>query len=388
MNKNKNSVGIVKTEYFTFAEKKDDFLVLDSGEKFGPIIVAYETYGQLNSNKNNAVLICHALSGDAHAAGYHKKSDKKPGWWDDMIGPGKAFDTNKYFIISSNVLGGCVGTTGPASINPKTKHPYGMKFPVVTIGDMVKVQRCLMEYLGVEKLLSVAGGSMGGMQALEWALRYPKFVASSMVIASTSYLSAQSIAFDAVGRNAITSDPNWHKGNYYGKAIPATGLSIARMIGHITYLSDESMHQKFGRRLQNKDAFSFDFSTEFQVESYLDYQGSKFVERFDANTYLYVTKAMDYFDVANYYGGGNLVKAFKKIRSRMLIMSFSSDWLFPPYQSQEIVDAMIKTGRDVSYLNIQSAYGHDAFLLEHKVESRVIKNFLAATMRGEHNEAF
>ncbi len=372
-------MGLVKTQYYTFAESSADRLQLDSGTDFGPITVAYETYGTLNPARDNAVLITHALSGDAHAAGYHSSRDSKPGWWDDMIGPGKPYDTDKYFMICSNVLGGCVGTTGPSSINPETGRPYGLKFPVVTIGDMVKVQKRLVEHLGIEKLLCVAGGSMGGMQSLEWALRYPEALHGCMVIAATSRLSAQSIAFDAVGRNAILSDTHFHEGDYYDKTPPVQGLSIARMIGHITYLSDISMHRKFGRRLQKNDSFNFDFSSEFQVESYLNHQGSKFVERFDANTYLYVTKAMDYFDVAEYYGKGDLAKAVEHIKADLLVLSFSSDWLFPPYQSEELVQALVRSQRDVTYLNIESPYGHDSFLLEFDTMSRIVRNFLSAT---------
>lgn len=296
-----------------------------------------------------------------------------------MVGPGKPFDTGKYFIICSNVLGGCVGTTGPSSLDPATGRPYGLRFPVVTIGDMVKVQKRLVEHLGIQKLLCVAGGSMGGMQSLEWALRYPDAMESCMVIAATSRLSAQSIAFDAVGRNAILSDNHFSQGDYYDSHPPTQGLSIARMIGHITYLSDISMHRKFGRRLQKNESFNFDFSSEFQVESYLNHQGSKFVERFDANTYLYVTKAMDYFDVAEYYGQGDLARAVQNIQAAMLVLSFSSDWLFPPYQSEELVQALVRSQRNVSYLNIESPYGHDSFLLEFEVMSRIVRNFLAAS---------
>lgn len=373
------SVGIVETRFARFAEKPEDYIELDSGRKFGPVTVAYETYGTLNEKKDNAVLICHALSGDAHAAGFHREWNHKPGWWDDAVGPGKAFDTNRYFIICSNVIGGCVGTTGPATTDPATGRPYGLRFPVVTIGDMVKVEKLLVDSLGISKLLAVAGGSMGGMQALEWALRYPENTAASIVIAATPRLSPQSIAFHAVGRNSITSDPNFMNGDFYGSALPSRGLSIARMVGHITYLSDESMNRKFGRRLQNRDEFSYDFSAEFEVESYLEYNGLKFVERFDANSYLYVTKAMDYFDVAQTYGNGSLDKALENVKSRMLVLSFTSDWLFPPNQSQEIVDSMIRNGKDVSYYNIPSAYGHDAFLLEVEVLGEILSKFLAAT---------
>ncbi len=379
----------MSTQYFTFAEQADDFLLLDSGVRFGPITVAYETYGTLNERADNAILVTHALTGDAHAAGYHSKKDDKAGWWESMIGPGKAFDTDKYFVICSNVLGGCVGTTGPSSLDPRTGRPYGLDFPVVTIGDMVKVQKRLVEHLGIHKLLCVAGGSMGGMQSLEWGLRYPDAMHNIMVIASTARLSAQSIAFDAVGRNAILSDPHFEKGNFYGKPIPAKGLSIARMIGHITYLSDLSMHKKFGRRLQKNDNYNFDFNSEFEVESYLDYQGNKFVERFDANTYLYVTKAMSYFDVASYYDKDNLAKAVEAIKARILVVSFTSDWLFPPYQSQELVKALIHSNKKVSYFNIESPYGHDSFLLEFETLTRIVESSLYATyheVRGGRNE--
>ncbi len=375
----KGDLGVVETKYVTFAQNEKEFIKLSSGKKFGPITVAYETYGELNRDKTNAVLICHALSGNAHAAGYHKSIGHKPGWWNDAVGPGKAIDTDKYFVICSNVIGGCAGTTGPSSINPQTGKPYGATFPVITIGDMVKVQKLLIDYLGIEKLLCVIGGSMGGMQALEWSLMYPDNIFSAVVIAATARLSPQSIAFNAVGRNAIIRDENWHNGDYYGKAIPSVGLSIARMIGHITYLSDESMHKKFGRRLQERERLGFDFSKEFQVESYLDYQGNKFVEIFDANTYLYVTKAMDYFDVAATYGKGSLDEAMKRVKSRMLVISFTSDWLFPPYQSQEIVYALLKQKKDATYFNIESSYGHDAFLLEIDLEEKVISSFIDAT---------
>ncbi|MGC8765111.1 MAG: homoserine O-acetyltransferase MetX [Brevinematia bacterium] len=382
----KADIGVVETKFVKFAEKESEYIKLSSGRRFGPITVAYETYGELNSEKTNAILICHALSGNAHAAGYHDSRKQKPGWWNDAVGPGKAIDTDKYFVICSNVLGGCAGTTGPSSINPQTGKPYGATFPVITISDMVRVQKLLIDYLGIKKLLCVIGGSMGGMQALEWALQYPESIASSVVIAATARLSPQSIAFNAVGRNAIIRDENWNNGDYYGKAIPSVGLSIARMIGHITYLSDESMHKKFGRRLQEKSELGFNFSKEFQVESYLDYQGNKFVEIFDANTYLYVTKAMDYFDVAASYGRGSLEEAMKRIKSRMLVLSFTSDWLFPPYQSQEMVYALLKQKKDVTYFNIESSYGHDAFLLEIELEEKIISSFIDATFEKVRNK--
>ncbi len=371
--KDKNSVGIVKPKDFTFAHPPDE-LILDSGKKLGPITLRYETYGELNREKSNAILILHAFSGDAHAAGYHSENDKSPGWWDSMIGPGKAFDTNKYFIICSNVIGGCQGSTGPSSINPETGKPYGLSFPVVTIRDMVKAQYYLIKHLELPFLYAVAGGSMGGMQALEWSVNYPDMVKSAIILASTARLTPQGIAFDAVGRNAIMSDSNWQGGDYYGKSIPSRGLSIARMVGHITYLSDKSMTMKFGRRLQERETYGYDFTNEFEVESYLQHQGDKFVERFDANSYLYITKAMDYFDLGERYGGLN--NAFKRARAKFLVVSFSTDWLYPPYQSKEMVFSMMKSGRDVSYIEINSPYGHDSFLLETTRQTKIIKSFL------------
>ncbi len=367
---------IIKPQSIVLAEKESERIQLDSGVFFGPVQVVYETYGTLNKDKSNAVLICHALSGDAHVAGYHSEDDSKPGWWDAMVGAGKHIDTNRFFVIASNVLGGCYGTTGPASINPKTGCPYGTDFPVVTIGDMVKVQKHLIDALGIPKLISVIGGSMGGMQALDWAIRYPNLVSSAVVIAATPKSSAQSIGFQAVGRNAILKDPNWNNGDYYGKNVPAQGLAIARMIAHITYLSDESMSRKFGRRLQTRNDFGFDFETEFEVESYLDYQGNKFVERFDANSYLYVTKAIDYFDVSKQALDGKLETAFAPIQAKMLVISFSSDWLFPPAQSGEMVEALNKAGKEVTYLNIDAPYGHDSFLVDQNLEGRIIQKFI------------
>ena len=365
-----NSVGIVETRFYSIEEK----IKLENGVDFGPITVAYETYGSLNETKDNAILVFHALSGDSHAAGYHSEEDKKPGWWDDMIGPGKAFDTNKFFIVSSNFLGSCNGTTGPSSINPEIEKPYALDFPMITIEDMVNVQKKLVEHLGIESL-SVAGGSMGGMQAMQWTISYPEMVKSAIVIASTSRLSAQGIAFNEVGRNAIISDPDWKGGNYYDSVPPVRGLSIARMIGHITYLSEESMHHKFGRKLQNKIHLDFNFDINFQVESYLRHQGKSFVDRFDANSYLYITKAMDYFDIQLKYG--SIANAFKQSRAKFLVISFSSDWLFPPSQSKEIVRALMNSDKDVTYCDIKSDYGHDAFLLEEEQQTKMIKSFLS-----------
>ncbi|MBN1523146.1 MAG: homoserine O-acetyltransferase [Spirochaetales bacterium] len=372
--KREASVGVVEPQKFTFARPPHE-LVLESGQKIGPITVTYETYGTLNAAKDNAILVVHALSGDAHAAGFHKKTDKKSGWWDIMIGPGKPVDTTRFFVVCSNVLGGCKGTTGPSSINPKTGKPYGISFPVVTIGDMVTVQKHLLDHLGIQKLHSVIGGSMGGMQVLEWVLQYPDISKSAIVVASCAALSAQAIAFDAVGRNAITADPAWKNGKYAGNArIP--GLAVARMLGHITYLSEAGMRERFGRTLYENDDYSYEFKDEFAIETYLAYKGSTFLDRFDANSYLYVTKAMDYYDVAAQYGKGSLEKAFSRVKAKMMFVSFTSDWLFPPRQSIEMVHAFQKSGKDAAYLNIDTAYGHDSFLLPCDRLFRGIRNFL------------
>jgi homoserine O-acetyltransferase len=368
------SVGIVETKYLSFAEPPNE-LVLECGRPLGPITLAYETYGELNQAKDNAILTVHALSGDAHAAGYHHPGDKQAGWWDLMIGPGKAFDTRKYFVICSNVIGGCQGSTGPSSINPQTGRTYGLSFPIVTVRDWVNTQRVLIDHLGIEQLLCVAGGSSGGMQVLQWVVTYPERVRLAIPIATTSKLSTQAIAFDEVGRQAIQSDLNWREGDYYGKTIPRRGLAIARMIGHITYLSERSMHQKFGRKLQDKTAYGYNFLTDFQVESYLRYKGDHFVKRFDANSYLYITKAMDYFDLTQAYG--SLEVAFAGVQAKFLVISFSSDWLFPTYQSKEIVSALRRVNAYVIFTEIQTDYGHDAFLLESEQLSSLITNFLS-----------
>ncbi len=350
---------------------------LECGRSLKEIEIAYETYGHLNAQKDNAVLILHALTGDAHAAGRHQPEDKKTGWWDFMIGPGKAFDTNRYFILCTNVLGGCQGSTGPSSVNPETGKPYGMAFPMLTIGDMVRAQKMVVEEFGVQQLFSMAGGSMGGMAVLEWMLRFPDSVRSAMIFASTSQLSPQSIAFNEVGRQAIISDPHWQKGDYYDKeSRPETGLAIARMIGHITYLSEKSMDKKFGRRLQNREEYGYEFSKEFEVESYLHYQGLRFVQRFDANTYLYITKAMDYYNAAADWGKGSLEKACARIQAKTLVLSFTSDWLFPSRQSKELVKALRQNNSDVSYLEMDSDYGHDAFLISSETLNRVVDSFL------------
>src|SRR5271155_5226373 len=349
-----------------------DSIALDCGSTLAPVDVAYETYGELNARKNNAILVLHAFTGDAHAAGTDKMTGAA-GWWDSMIGPGKGFDTDKYFVICSNVLGGCRGTSGPGSINPETGCPYAMSFPPVTIPDMERLQKMLVDHLGIERLLAVSGGSMGAMQALQWAVAYPDAVAASIPIAGTARHSPQQIAFNEVGRQAIMADLDWNEGNYYDGKPPGRGLGIARMVGHITYMSDESMREKFGRRLRQKEKLGYDFSVEFEVESYLRYRGSQFVNRFDANSYLYITKAMDYFDMAA--GNPSLAAAFDKTKARFLVISFTSDWLYPTYQSLEIVSALRGRNVNVAFCELQATYGHDSFLLETKEQSQMIRGF-------------
>ncbi len=365
-----DSIGIVQPHDCFFPEG----IRLHSGQILAPVSIRYETYGTLSEAKDNAILIEHALSGDAHAAGYYTENPKeKPGWWDSMIGPGKPFDTNRYFIVCSNVLGGCSGSTGPGSVNPTTGKPYNMSFPVITIEDMVDAQRKLKEHLGIQKWLCVAGGSMGGMQAIQWGIKYPDEMDSIIAIATTARISAQSIAFNWVGREAIMDDQDWNGGNYAEQ--PEHGLATARMLAHITYLSEESMRQKFGRRLQSSEDYSYAFKKDFSVESYLEHQGSRFVERFDANSYLYITRAIDYFDVAGRHDG-ELKKAFSQVTCPFLVVSFSSDWLFPPAQSKELVRALLANDIDTTYCNIESSYGHDAFLLEEATLGRMLSGFL------------
>ncbi len=364
---------ISETQFVRF-----DSLSLDCGETLAPVDVAYETWGTLNAARTNAILVLHAFSGDSTAAGVSKETGK-PGWWDNMIGPGKAFDTEKYFVICSNVLGGCRGTTGPGSINPGTGHPYAMSFPVITIGDMVRLQKMLVDHLGITRLLSVTGGSMGGMQALEWAVAYPDAVASAIPIATTARHSAQQIAFNEVGRQAIMADPDWAEGDYYASRPPARGLAVARMVGHITFMSDDSMREKFGRRLRGKQEYGFDFSIDFEVESYLRYRGAQFVDRFDANSYLYITKAMDYFDLTAGYG--SLDAALARVRARFLVISFTSDWLYPSYQSLEVVNALRRHNGDVAYCELPSNYGHDAFLVDIGGQAEIVRGFLASTFK-------
>jgi homoserine O-acetyltransferase len=369
------SVGLVEKKFFTFGKPPNE-MILQNGSRLDPVTIAYETYGALNAEKSNAVLICHALSGDSHVAGYYHDDDPKPGWWDIMVGPGKGIDTDRYFVICSNILGSCMGSTGPGSINPVTHQPYGLDFPLVTIGDMVKAQKALLDHLGIERLLSVVGGSIGGMQVLEWAVGYPEIVCSAIPLATTTKHSALAIAFHEVARQAIMADPNWNRGNYYGRQKPDLGLAVARMIGHITYLSDESMRHKFGRRLQDKHDFSFNFDADFQIESYLRHQGSKFVDRFDANSFLYITKAADYYDLERAHNSGSAVKAFSKASAKFLLVSYTSDWLYPTYQSKAMVKAMKKNGLDVSFCEIEAKWGHDAFLLPNKRLDRLIQGFL------------
>jgi len=371
------SAGVSETKTLAL----DGVLTLASGRTLPRVEVAYETWGALDELGANAILICHALSGDSHVAGLRpgQSGDDAPGWWDVMVGPGKAIDTDRFFVVCSNVLGGCSGTTGPSSIDPETGEPYGLHFPMVTIEDMVDVQARLLHALGVRRLSAVVGGSMGGMQALAWARRYPERVGAIVADATTWRLGAQAIAFNEVGRRAILEDPAFNEGHYYATGQPESGLGIARMIGHITYLSDESMHKKFGRRLQKSADYAYDFVSEFQVESYLAYQGARFAERFDANTYLYMTKAMDYFDLQG--DSPSLAVALRDVSARFMVLSFSSDWLFPTARSRELVSALRENGNEVSFAEIPSAYGHDAFLLEPEAQHKLIGPFLTNALR-------
>ena len=364
-----------------FPESKP--LHLDVGQKLGPWQIAYQTYGTLNQEKTNAILVCHALTGDQYVASTNPVT-QKPGWWSKMVGPELPIDTNKFFVICANVLGGCLGTTGPASINEKTGKPYGLDFPVVTIKDMVRAQAALLDELEIETLFCVTGGSMGGMQALQWAVEYPKRVFSAIPIAAGPLHSSQNIAFHEVGRQAVMADPNWHGGKYDDmNTRPVKGLSVARMAAHITYMSETSLQNKFGRSLQDRDKLTFSFDADFQIESYLRHQGITFVDRFDANSYLYVTRAMDYFDLATSHNG-SLVEPFIKSETRFCIMSFTSDWLFPTSESKEIVKALNKAGANVSFVEIESDKGHDSFLLEVPEMFATIRGFLhgAANARG------
>ena len=365
------SVGIVQRQYAHFS----DPLTLRSGAVLPAFTLAYETYGALNADRSNAILICHALSGDAHIAGYHTDSpDEKPGWWDDAVGPGKMFDTERFFVVCSNVIGGCQGSTGPSSLAPDGK-PYALRFPMITVPDMVATQRRLLDRLGIDRLFAVTGGSMGGMQALQWAVETPERVGQLIFLASTPRSSAQQIAFNETGRQAIYADANWNKGEYYYGPRPNGGLAVARMVAHITYMSETSLDAKFGRRLQNHAALPYTFDTpEFAIESYLSYQGEKFVQRFDANSYLYITKAIDYFDIGVDYG--SLEAAVTRITASSLVVSFSSDWLYPANEGQELVRALEAAGRPVEYHHIQAPFGHDSFLVEVDRMTDVVGGYL------------
>jgi len=348
-------------------------LTLDCGRVLSPFTIAYMTYGELNAARSNAILVCHALTGDQFVASANPVTGK-PGWWDTMVGPGKPIDTNRFFVICSNVIGGCLGSTGPASTDPETGKPFGLDFPVVTIRDMVRAQAMLLDALDIEKLLCATGGSMGGMQVLQWAASYPDRIATAVPLATSARHSAQNIAFHEVGRQAIIADPDWKGGNY-GDTQPAKGLAVARMAAHITYLSEAALQRKFGRELQNRDKLSFGFEADFQVESYLHHQGTTFVDRFDANSYLYITRAMDYFDLAADYHGV-LAEAFRNTKTKFCIISFTSDWLFPTPENKRVAHALNAAGANVSFVEIESDKGHDAFLLDEPEMSATVRGFL------------
>jgi homoserine O-acetyltransferase/O-succinyltransferase len=387
------SVGVVETQYIDLPRP----VPLDCGQQLEPVRVAYETYGTLNQQRDNVILVCHALSGDAHAAGVSKSapeegtrdgfgaeardglSRKALGWWDGMIGPGKAFDTDRFFVVSTNLLGGCRGTTGPSSLDPATGEPYGARFPVITVADMVRTERAVLEELGVHRLAAVAGGSLGGMQAFEWAILFPDQVDAVVAIASTHALHPQGLAWNAIAREAIMRDPAWRGGNYYGTGkAPDAGMGVARMVGHITYLSAEALRDKFGRRLQFADDIRYTITEpEFEIESYLDHQADAFVKRFDANTYLYTSRALTYFDLARQYGAGSLMRALEGVSARTLLIAFSSDWLYPPAGSRDIERVLLALGKPVECHVIEAPYGHDSFLLEEAQQTPHIRRFLA-----------
>ena len=365
-----NSIGIVKPKIFKCA----DPIKLSCGMTLDNYELIYETYGKLNKNKDNAVLVCHALSGNQHVAGRHKKTDKHPGWWDSLVGPGKPLNTNKFFVIGINNLGGNEGSTGPKSINPKTKKVWGSSFPIITVEDWVKTQKTLINYLGIQRLSSVIGGSLGGMQALEWNLQFPNEVKNTIIIAAAPNLTAQNIAFNEVARQSIITDPDFQKGNFYTKKNkPKRGLRVARMLGHITYLSNDVMKSKFGRKKKKKD-FQYNFNTEFEIESYLNYQGDKFAQEFDANTYIRMTKALDYYDPTK-QNKKKLSAVFKKIKSKFLVISFTSDWRFSPARSKEIVKSLLDNNINVSYAEISAESGHDAFLMSDDHYHEILNSF-------------
>ena len=366
---------------------RDSPLVLDCGTELGEFTVAYQTYGTLNAARDNAVLVCHALTGDQFVAEAHPITDRS-GWWETIVGPGKTIDTERYFVICPNILGGCMGSTGPQDLNPRTGKPWALSFPVITIGDMVRAQAMLLDHLEIERLFAVIGGSLGGMQVLEWASSYPERVYTAVPIATAAHHSAQNIAFHELGRQAIMADPDWHGGNYQLEGLtPKRGLAVARMAGHITYLSETALTRKFGRRLQDRDGLTYGFDADFQVESYLRHQGSTFVERFDANAYLYITRAMDYFDLAARHGGV-LAEAFRDTPVRFCVISFSSDWLYSTVESRTVVHALNAAAANVSFVEITSDQGHDSFLLDEPEFFRVLAGFLngaaerLATTRG------
>jgi homoserine O-acetyltransferase len=377
------SAGVVEKQFFTCAEPPNQ-MILESGASLGPITIAYETWGTLSAKKDNVVLVAHAFSGDSHAAGFYpdEPDEAKPGWWDSMIGPGKGLDTDKYFVICANILGSCMGTTGPSSINPETGEPYGLDFPMMTVGDIIESQKILLDHLGISSLHTVVGGSVGGMQVLEWCVRYPEMVRSAIPIATTMRHSALAIAFNEVARQAIMVDPKWNRGNYYGSEKPDLGLSVARMIGHVTYLSDEAMRRKFGRKLQNKANFSYGFDVDFMVESYLRYQGSQFVKRFDANSVLYITKAADYFDLVNREPPAKSIQDVRGMPVKFLVLSYTSDWLYPTYQAKELIQALKRADLDVSFCEIEADCGHDAFLIPDQRLGTLIGGFLDGVPRN------
>jgi homoserine O-acetyltransferase/O-succinyltransferase len=363
------------SEYVDFPAS--EALELDCEQLLAPFRVAYKTYGALNAQRSNAILICHALTGDQHVASPHPVTGK-PGWWETMVGPGKPIDTDRFFVICPNILGGCMGSTGPASVNPATGKAYGLSFPVITIGDMVDAQVRLVDHLGIDRLFCVTGGSMGGMQVLEWAARHKERVFSAMPIATAAWHSSQNIAFHEVGRQAVMADPDWCGGRYLEETrVPRRGLAVARMAAHITYLSEEALQRKFGRSLQDRATKTFSFNADFQVESYLRHQGSSFVDRFDANSYLYITRAMDYFDLAAEHGDV-LANAFRGTSTRFCVVSFTSDWLYPTRESREIVQALNAVAADVSFVEVESDKGHDAFLLDEPELFATVRGFLGA----------
>lgn len=377
-----DSVGLVAPKVLQFEEP----ITLDCGQTLSRYQLIYETYGTLNANHSNAVLICHALSGDHHAAGYHDPNDRKPGWWESSIGPGKPIDTEKFFVVCCNNLGSCKGSTGPMSINPETNKPYGPDFPIVTVKDWVRSQARLADRLAITNWAAVIGGSLGGMQAMQWAIDFPERLRHAVVIAAAPRLSAQNIAFNEVARQAILSDPDFHQGHYYEQGVvPRRGLMLARMLGHITYLSDEGMRAKFGREL-HKDKLYYHFDSEFQVESYLRYQGNAFVDRFDANSYLLITKTLDYFDPAADFND-NLIAAFRRAKARFLVISFTSDWRFAPSRSHEIVRDLVAAEKQVSYAEIQAEQGHDGFLMPIPKYQATLNAYLQNVAREVYDDA-